>query len=400
MEMAKIGPGVKGGDNRLTLTDEDKEGRDLFQSLVRGAGLHGRRRHDGQHVRPPRRHGSTLPPVMVGSHLDTQPTGGKFDGVLGVLGGLEVIRTLNDLGIRTKHPIEVVNWTNEEGSRFAPAMVASGVFAGVFTQEYAYDLKDAEGKALRRGAASASAIDGPGAGRQAAAEGLLRAAYRAGADPRGGGRRYRRRHAWAGPALVRRDADRLREPCRLDADADDGAMRSLGAARLVLAVQRDRLTPRAVRGRHGRRAQALSGVAQCHPGLGVLTVDFRHPSDAVLSAMKAAIPRGDRRRSARRRSSTAEVEEVVLLRPGRLRPGLRGGGPRRGGAARLLAPRHRLRRRPRRLLHRPGRADLDGVLPLRRRDQPQRGEDIKPEWATAGADVLFHAVVETAEIVG
>ena len=85
-------------------------------------------------------------PVYVGSHLDTQPTGGKYDGILGVLGGLEIIRSLNDLGIKTKHPIVVTNWTNEEGTRYAPAMLASGVFAGVHTQDWAYNRVDAEGK--------------------------------------------------------------------------------------------------------------------------------------------------------------------------------------------------------------------------------------------------------------
>ena len=85
---------------------------------------------------------------MVGSHLDTQPTGGKFDGVLGVLGALEVVRSLNDLKIKTRHPIEVANWTNEEGSRYAPAMVSSGVFAGVFTKEFAYSRVDGDGKTL------------------------------------------------------------------------------------------------------------------------------------------------------------------------------------------------------------------------------------------------------------
>lgn len=84
-------------------------------------------------------------PVYVGSHLDTQPTGGKYDGVLGVLAGLELVRTMNDLGIRTRHPIVVTNWTNEEGARFAPAMLASGVFAGVLDLDYAYSRKDAEG---------------------------------------------------------------------------------------------------------------------------------------------------------------------------------------------------------------------------------------------------------------
>ena len=85
---------------------------------------------------------------MMGSHLDTQPTGGKFDGVLGVLGALEVMRSLNDMNIRTRHPIEIANWTNEEGSRFAPAMVSSGVFAGVYTEEWAKSRLDPEGKAL------------------------------------------------------------------------------------------------------------------------------------------------------------------------------------------------------------------------------------------------------------
>jgi len=85
-------------------------------------------------------------PVYVGSHLDTQPTGGKYDGVLGVLGGLEIIRSLNDLNIQTKHPIVVTNFTNEEGTRYAPAMLSSGVFAGIHTQDWAYDREDAEGK--------------------------------------------------------------------------------------------------------------------------------------------------------------------------------------------------------------------------------------------------------------
>jgi N-carbamoyl-L-amino-acid hydrolase len=145
MEMAKIGPGLRGGNNRQTLTDEDAEGRRLFQSWCEAAGMSVQ--VDGMGTMFARRAGAddSLPPVLVGSHLDTQPTGGKFDGVLGVLGGLEVIRTLNDLGIRTKHPIEVVNWTNEEGARFAPAMLASGVYAGVLDQEWAYERTDAKG---------------------------------------------------------------------------------------------------------------------------------------------------------------------------------------------------------------------------------------------------------------
>ncbi len=146
MEMAKIGPGVAGGNNRQTLTDEDAEGRALFQSWCEAAGM--TMGVDTMGNMFARREGTEPDalPVYVGSHLDTQPTGGKYDGVLGVLGGLEIIRTLNDLGIKTKHPIVVTNWTNEEGTRYAPAMLASGVFAGVHDQQWAYDRVDADGK--------------------------------------------------------------------------------------------------------------------------------------------------------------------------------------------------------------------------------------------------------------
>jgi len=146
MEMAKIGPGIAGGNNRQTLTDEDAEGRALFQSWCDAAGM--TMGVDTMGNMFARREGTDPDalPVYVGSHLDTQPTGGKYDGVLGVLGGLEVIRTMNDLGIKTKHPIVVTNWTNEEGTRFAPAMLASGVFAGIHDEAWAKDRVDASGK--------------------------------------------------------------------------------------------------------------------------------------------------------------------------------------------------------------------------------------------------------------
>ena len=146
MEMAKIGPGIAGGNNRQTLTDDDAKGRSLFKAWCDAEGLSMGVDQMGNMFA---RRGGTDPdalPVYVGSHLDTQPTGGKYDGVLGVLGGLEIIRTLNQLGIKTRHPIVVTNWTNEEGTRYAPPILSSGVFAGVHTQEWAYDLVDAEGK--------------------------------------------------------------------------------------------------------------------------------------------------------------------------------------------------------------------------------------------------------------
>ena len=146
MEMAKIGPGIAGGNNRQTLTDEDAEGRALFQKWCEAEGCEMGLDQMGNMFA--RREGTDpgALPVYVGSHLDTQPTGGKYDGVLGVLGGLEVLRTLNELDIKTRHPIIVTNWTNEEGTRYAPPMLSSSVFVGINTQEWAYALTDAEGK--------------------------------------------------------------------------------------------------------------------------------------------------------------------------------------------------------------------------------------------------------------
>ena len=143
MEMAKIGPGVAGGNNRQTLTDEDGEGRALFQKWCEDAGCTMGLDQLGNMFATRAGTDPDALPVYVGSHLDTQPTGGKYDGVLG---GLEIIRTLNDLGINTKHPIVATNWTNEEGTRFAPAMLSSGVFAGIHTQDWAEGKTDAQGK--------------------------------------------------------------------------------------------------------------------------------------------------------------------------------------------------------------------------------------------------------------
>ena len=148
MEMAKIGPGIAGGNNRQTLTDDDAKGRALFQTWCEAAGMTMGVDKIGNMFATRAGEDPDAAPVYMGSHLDTQPTGGKYDGVLGVLGALEAVRTMNDLGIRTKHPIVVVNWTNEEGTRFAPAMLASGVFAGKHDLQWAYDRVDHDGKSF------------------------------------------------------------------------------------------------------------------------------------------------------------------------------------------------------------------------------------------------------------
>ncbi len=149
MELARIGATDKGGVCRLALTELDKQGRDLVTRWAREAGMSVTVDKIGNaFMRRPGRN-NALPPVMTGSHIDTQPTGGKFDGNYGVLAGLEVVRTLNEHGIETEAPIEVAFWTNEEGSRFVPVMMGSGVFAKAFTLEHAYAATDAEGKSVK-----------------------------------------------------------------------------------------------------------------------------------------------------------------------------------------------------------------------------------------------------------
>jgi beta-ureidopropionase / N-carbamoyl-L-amino-acid hydrolase len=145
MDMAKIGATDKGGCNRQALTDLDRQGRDLFVHWCEEAGCSIRVDKMGNIFARRAGRNNELPAVITGSHLDTQPTGGKFDGVYGVLAGLEVIRSLNDVKLETEAPLEIVVWTNEEGARFSPAMIGSGVWAGVFDLEYGLSRRDKQG---------------------------------------------------------------------------------------------------------------------------------------------------------------------------------------------------------------------------------------------------------------
>jgi len=146
IESGNIGATEKGGLCRLALSDEDRRVREWFVETCRAEGCEVRFDELGNLFarRPGRR--PDLLPIAIGSHLDSQPTGGKFDGILGVLAGLEVVRTLNEHGIETDHPIEIIDWTNEEGARFAPAMQGSGVFAGVLDKETTLSCQDREGR--------------------------------------------------------------------------------------------------------------------------------------------------------------------------------------------------------------------------------------------------------------
>lgn len=149
MDLAQIGATPKGGVCRLALSDLDRQARDLVSGWARAEGMTVTIDQIGNiFMRRPGRD-NTRPPVVTGSHIDTQPTGGKFDGNYGVLAGLEVIRTLNEHGIQTEAPLEVVVWTNEEGSRFVPVMMGSGVFCGAFSLDHAYAATDISGKSVQ-----------------------------------------------------------------------------------------------------------------------------------------------------------------------------------------------------------------------------------------------------------
>ena len=231
MEMAKIGATEKGGVCRLALTDVDKAARDLFVQWCDEAGCTVSIDKMGNIFARRAGRDDSLPPVMTGSHIDSQPTGGKFDGIYGVLAGLEVIRTLNDLGYETDAPIEVSAWTNEEGSRFAPAMVASGVFGGVFTLEEGLACADVDGKTIgeeleRIGYAGEMECGGREVGA------FFEAHIEQGPILEAEEKDHRHRAGGAGHQLVRRDRDRHGVPRRHHADGApqgcDGGRRDAG----------------------------------------------------------------------------------------------------------------------------------------------------------------------------
>ena len=290
METAAIGSTAKGGVCRLTLTDLDRQVRDWFKARAETLGC--TVTTDDMGAMFARRQGTAdVPPIAFGSHLDTQPTGGKFDGVLGVLAALEALRTLVEAGYETYAPIEVVNWTNEEGSRFAPAMVSSGVFGGAIEKAWAESRTD------RDGVTFAEALKSIG----------YRGAEKCGAHPLSA---FFELHIEQGPILEAENKDigvvtgvqamRWYEVTITGQDAHTGAtpMQSrknalLGAARMVDAV--DAVGKRhppgvATVGRIENRPNSPNVV----PGEVFFMIDLRHPDGAALNSMesdvRAALP--------------------------------------------------------------------------------------------------------------
>jgi len=396
MEMAKIGPGVAGGNNRQTVTDADGEGRALFQKWCEAAGCTmGLDQMGNMFARFEGTDPDALP-VYVGSHLDTQPTGGKYDGVLGVLGGLEVIRSLKDLGIKTKHPIVVTNWTNEEGTRFAPAMLSSGVFAGMHTQDWAYDREDAEGKKF--------------------GDELARIGWRG--DEEVGTRpmhAFFELHIEQGPILEAENKEigvvthgqglSWTQVTVTGKDSHTGStpmpMRKnagLGMAKMLQLVDDIAWShkPDAV-GAAGH-IDVFPNSRNVIPGKVVFTVDFRSPNLATIEDMEQRFDKGAREIAAEM-GLGIELEKVGGFDPVTFNEGcvnaVRNAAERLGYSHRdiISGAGHDAcwinRVAPTSMVMCPC---VDGL-------SHNEAEDISKEWATAGADVLLHAVVETAEIV-
>jgi N-carbamoyl-L-amino-acid hydrolase len=396
MEMAKIGPGIAGGNNRQTLTDDDAKGRSLFQEWCDAEGMSMGVDQMGTMFAT---RGGTDPgalPVYVGSHLDTQPTGGKYDGVLGVLGGLEIIRTLNEMDIKTRHPIVVVNWTNEEGTRFAPPMLASGVFAGMHTQDWAYARKDSEGKAFgdelkRIGWCGVEAVgerkmhaffelhieQGP----ILEAEGVD-----IGVVTHGQGLN------WIQVTLTGRESHTGSTPMPMRKNA------GLGMARITELVHNIAME---------NQPQAVGAIGQCDvypnsrniiPGKVVFTIDFRSPSFETQDKMEKALTKGAHD-IATELGLGIEMEKVGHFDPITFDEGcvdaIKRASKRLGYSSKeiISGAGHDAcwinRSAPTAMIMCPC---VDGL-------SHNEAEDITKEWSTAGANVLFHAVVETAEIV-
>ncbi len=332
----------------------------------------------------------------MGSHLDTQPTGGKFDGVLGVLGALECVRSMNDAGIRTKHPIVVTNWTNEEGTRFAPAMLASGVFAGMHSQDYAYGRKDAEGKSFgdeltRIGWVGEEAV---GARKMHA---MLELHIEQGPILEAEGRdvgvvTHGQGLWWLEITLTGKESHTGSTPMNMRVNA------GLGMARITEAVHRIAMShqPDAV-GAVGH-ANVFPNSRNVIPGKAVFTVDIRSPDQSKLDAMKAEVMRAAHAVAAEL-GLGCSIEDVGHFDPVTFDADLVNVVR---GAAQTLGYSHMD------IVSGAGHDAcwINRVAPTVMIMCPCVGglshneaEDISPEWATAGTDVLFHSVLEVAGVV-
>ncbi|MFJ3369647.1 Zn-dependent hydrolase [Pseudomonas sp. NPDC086251] len=395
MEMAQIGATAKGGVSRLALTDEDRCGRDLFVAWAEAAGCTVRVDAMGNIFARRAGRNDQLAPVLTGSHGDSQPAGGKFDGIYGVLAGLEVVRTLNDLEIETERPIEVVNWTNEEGSRFAPAMIASGVYAGVFDLGYGLSRTDAEGVSIGQaleqigyagvhpvgGQAVHAAFElhieqGPILEAQDVTIGVVTGAQ---------GQR------WYEVELIGRSAHAGTTPMdhRLDA--------LLGFARVVEAVNQLGLE----QGAEGRATVGMANIfpnsRNVVPGRVFFSVEFRHPDESVLARQDAQL-REAVERIAGQMGLQQSVKQIFQYAPIAFDSGC-------VEAVRAASEALGYSHRP--MISGAGHdaCYLNRVAPTSMIFVPcvdglshNEAEDIHPHWATAGANVLLQSMLAKAGV--
>ena len=288
MAMAEIGATPKGGVKRLTLTDVDKAGRDRFRSWCDALGLSVRVDAIGNmFARRAGRDPNRLP-VMFGSHLDSQPTGGKFDGALGVIAGLEVMRTLHDLNIVTEAPVELVNWTDEEGSRFGHSLMGSGVWAGIYEQEKAYALRDGDGVSVSE-ALDAIGYKGPHAARPFPADAYFELHIEQGPILEREGMQVgivtgAQAQVWYDAVIHGQDSHAGTTPPSARRDALVAAAR---VVTLVDQLMRDR-------GEDGRGTVGFLQIAQPSrnvvPGEVRFSVEFRHPDDAQIAGLAETFP--------------------------------------------------------------------------------------------------------------
>jgi beta-ureidopropionase / N-carbamoyl-L-amino-acid hydrolase len=391
--MAQIGATAKGGVCRLALTELDSEGRDLFVQWAREAGCTVRVDRMGNVFARRAGRDANAAPVLTGSHADTQPTGGRYDGIYGVLGGLEVVRTLNDAGVQTEHPIEVVIWTNEEGSRFAPAMIASGVYAGVYSLEYGLSRTDSSGTTLGEALAQIGyAGDVPVGGTPVHAayelhieQGAIleRSGKTIGVVTAGQGQR------WYEIELTGVDAHAGTTPMELRRDA------LVGAARMIAFVE-------ALGRRHAPHGRATVGMIEAKPnsrntvpGRCFFTVEFRHPDADTLAEMDASL-RAELARVAHEAQLGSAIEQIFDYAPVPFAP------------ACIEAVRHAAN-----ALGLPNADIVSGAghdacylariaptgmifVPCIDGLSHNEAEAITPEWAEAGTNVLLHAMLASA----
>ena len=396
MEMAKVGPGLRGGNNRQTLTDADREGRDLFKRWCEEAGMGVGVDSMGNMFARLEGAEPDLDPVMIGSHLDTQPTGGKYDGVLGVLAGLEVVRSIRDQGITPRRPIVVVNWTNEEGTRFAPAMLSSGVFAGVHTQDWAYAREDAEGKRFGDELARIGYVgDEPVGQRKMHAMFELHIEQGPILEAEGkdiGVVTHGQGLSWTQVTVTGKESHTGSTPMPMRRNA------GLGMARILEKVDEIAWShkPHAV-GAAGH-IEVFPNSRNVIPGKAVFTVDFRSPELSVIEDMEARL-RSEGQKIAEEMGLEIAFEKVGGFDPVPFDEGCVDAVRR---AAEKLGYSHReiisgaghdacwiARVAPTAMIMCPC---VDGL-------SHNEDEEISREWAAAGCDVLLHAVLETAEIV-